>query len=55
MNEKKKYISPEISVYDVVIEYSFAASSVAQIHVNNDNGFIDSEWQRTDISADLDW
>ncbi|MGN0003842.1 MAG: hypothetical protein ACI35V_10450 [Sphingobacterium composti] len=55
MIEKKKYIRPIITVYDVAIEYSIAAGSVAEIRYETESGFFESEWERTDLTKELEW
>lgn len=55
MIEKKKYIRPIIAVYDVAIEYSLAAASVAEIHFETESGFFESEWERSDLTEELNW
>lgn len=55
MNKKKNYVPPKITVYEVSIEYSLAAASVAQVRILDEDGQIESEWERTDITADFEW
>lgn len=56
MSNKKSYQAPEISVYEVFIEQSFAVGSQVAINIeNSNNGVIESEWQKESISVEFDW
>ena len=55
MSNKKSYQAPEISVFEVFIEQSFAAGSQVALHIENSNGLIESEWQKESLAVEIDW
>ena len=56
MQNKKKYLSPEVSVLEIFIENTIANSSISEIKVTNDGNAIVDEWlQENDDEKIFNW